>query len=110
MAVAPSSDWQPVSIQVRAERPQQPVRAAQAVRRDLGGRAGQRQPLAVEARATRLRAEPRYTTSRYFALPAEGVLTAEDRVELFEGLIVAMAMGVLPRKSFSPALTGEPRG
>ena len=47
-------------------------------------------PMAQPA-TTRLRAEPRYTTSRYFALPAEGVLTAEDRVELFEGLIVAMA-------------------
>ena len=39
----------------------------------------------------RRHAEARYTTSRYFALPGEGVLTAEDRVELFEGLIVAMA-------------------
>src|SRR6059036_1961581 len=45
----------------------------------------------VQPATTRLRAEARYTTSRYFALPAEGVLTAEDRVELFEGLIVAMA-------------------
>ncbi|TMA52883.1 MAG: Uma2 family endonuclease [Deltaproteobacteria bacterium] len=41
---------------------------------------------------THIRAEARYTTSRYFALPAEGILTAADRVELLEGLIVAIAL------------------
>src|SRR2546428_7727138 len=40
---------------------------------------------------TRFRAEARYTSTRYFALLAEGVLTADDRVELLEGLIVAIA-------------------
>jgi len=41
---------------------------------------------------THIRAEARYTTSRFFALPAEGILTAADRVELLEGLIVAVAL------------------
>jgi len=46
----------------------------------------------AQSATPRLRAEPRYTTSRYFALPAEGILTAADRVELLEGLIVAIAL------------------
>src|SRR5256712_10783676 len=40
---------------------------------------------------TRFRAEARYTSTRYFALLAEGGLTADDRVELLEGRIVAIA-------------------
>jgi Uma2 family endonuclease len=36
-------------------------------------------------------AEARYTAARYFALVDEGVLSADDRVELLEGVIVAMA-------------------
>jgi len=41
---------------------------------------------------THIRVEARYTTSRYFALPAEGILTPADRVELLEGLLVAIAL------------------
>ena len=40
---------------------------------------------------SRFRAELRYTSTRYFTLLAEGVLTAEDRVELLDGVIVATA-------------------
>jgi Uma2 family endonuclease len=36
-------------------------------------------------------AESRYTAARYFALVDEGVLHADDRVELLEGVIVAMS-------------------
>jgi Uma2 family endonuclease len=36
-------------------------------------------------------ADPRWTSERYLALPAEGVLGSEDRVELLEGVIVAVA-------------------
>ena len=35
--------------------------------------------------------EARYTSERYFALVSEGVLQPDDRVELLEGVIVAMA-------------------
>ena len=35
--------------------------------------------------------DPRYTSARYFALVDEGVLSPDDRVELLEGVIVAMA-------------------
>ena len=41
---------------------------------------------------THVRVEARCTTSRYFALPAEGILTPADRAELLEGLIVAVAL------------------
>jgi Uma2 family endonuclease len=37
------------------------------------------------------RVEERFTAERYFALVDEGVLSADDRVELLEGVIVAMA-------------------
>jgi len=36
-------------------------------------------------------AETRYTAERYFALVDEGVLRPDDRVELLEGVIVAMS-------------------
>jgi Uma2 family endonuclease len=36
-------------------------------------------------------AESRYTAERYFALVDEGVLQPDDRVELLEGVIVAMS-------------------
>jgi Uma2 family endonuclease len=36
-------------------------------------------------------AEPRYTSASYFALVEQGVLRADDRVELLEGVIVAMS-------------------
>ena len=36
-------------------------------------------------------AEARYTAARYFALVDEGVLGPDDRVELLEGVIVAMS-------------------
>src|SRR2546428_1377882 len=39
-----------------------------------------------------IRGGVRYRASRYFALPAEGILTAADRVELLEGLLVAIAL------------------
>ena len=36
-------------------------------------------------------AETRYTSDRYFQLVDEGLLRPDDRVELLEGVIVAMA-------------------
>ncbi len=36
-------------------------------------------------------AEPRYTVERYLALVEAGVLGPDDRVELLEGVIVAMS-------------------
>lgn len=35
--------------------------------------------------------DPRYTSERYFALVSQGVLAEDDRVELLEGVIVAMS-------------------
>jgi Uma2 family endonuclease len=36
-------------------------------------------------------AETRYTSDRYFALVDDGILRADDRVELLEGVVVAMS-------------------
>jgi len=44
--------------------------------------------------------EPLFTTERYFALVDEGVLQPDDRVELLEGVVVAMAPQNPPHAGF----------
>ena len=51
--------------------------------------------------------EPLFTTERYFALVDEGVLQPDDRVELLEGVIVAMAPQGIAHSAFVSIVARE---